>query len=65
VPLNTKSVSEFSPFQALFGDRGSSTIHKMALMKMIKAKGGLKHLALGTFLSELNTVCVFPNIIHS
>ncbi|KAJ5911667.1 C6 zinc finger domain protein [Penicillium subrubescens] len=50
-------------FSALFGDKGASTIHKMALMRMIKAKGGLEDLALGTFLSELITVCVFPIII--
>ncbi|KAJ6037029.1 hypothetical protein N7540_001308 [Penicillium herquei] len=50
-------------FSALFGDKGSSSIHKMALMKMIKAKGGLKHLALGTFLSELITVCVLTEAI--
>jgi hypothetical protein len=37
----------------------------MALMRMIKAKGGLEGLAIGTFLSELITVCVFPTIIHS
>jgi hypothetical protein len=51
-------VAIFLSFQALLGDKGSSQIHKMALMQMIKAQGGLEHLTLGPFLSGLITVCV-------
>ncbi|KAJ5770948.1 uncharacterized protein N7511_002999 [Penicillium nucicola] len=50
-------------FSALFGDKGSSNMHKIALMQMIKAQGGLDHLALGGFLSGLITVCVLTEAI--
>ncbi|KAJ5369334.1 uncharacterized protein N7496_009094 [Penicillium cataractarum] len=50
-------------FSAAFGDKESSGIHKKALMKMIKAKGGLVDPTIGTFLSEVITAGVLSEAI--
>ncbi|KAL4865831.1 hypothetical protein BDV12DRAFT_199801 [Aspergillus spectabilis] len=48
---------------SLAQDKVSSQIHKKALLQMIKAKGGLEHLALGPFLAGLIVICVVTDAV--